>query len=96
MAKVVDIGGMPELVRLAEEVRATHEPRVLRRGGEDLAVLTPVEPRRSGDLWTGYDPDAVRAAIDATAGSWADLDVDAVIAYVYRAREEGSRPADRP
>jgi hypothetical protein len=96
VAKVVDIGGMPELVRLAEEVRATHEPHVLRSGGQDLAVLTPVEPGRSGDLWAGYDPDAVRAAIDATAGSWADLDVDAVIAHVYRAREEGSRPADRP
>lgn len=39
---------------------------------------------------------AVAAAVDATAGSWSDLDTDAVIDYIYRGREEGTRPASRP
>ncbi|HET8625876.1 MAG TPA: hypothetical protein VFL91_00550, partial [Thermomicrobiales bacterium] len=40
-----------------------------------------------------YDAEAVRAALDATVGGWADLDADALIAGLYRARAEGSRPA---
>lgn len=48
------------------------------------------------DLWAGYDPAKVRKAIAKTAGSWADLDADALIAQVYRAREDGSRAAERP
>jgi hypothetical protein len=84
----VEIGGMPELVRLAEEVRATGAPRLLRRGGRDLAVLAPAG--RSTP-----NPAAANAWHEAI-GSWADLDIDAVVAHVYRARVAGSRPADRP
>ena len=35
-------------------------------------------------------------ALAETAGSWADIDTEALIADIYRAREEGSRPVDRP
>ena len=42
----VDIGNIPELLRLAEEVNASKEPRVLRRNGEDLAILMPAKPSR--------------------------------------------------
>ena len=35
---------MPELLRIAEEVRITHQPRILRRDSEDLAILMPVTP----------------------------------------------------
>lgn len=52
--------------------------------------------REDEDIWAGYDPEKAREAIAATAGSWADLDTDTMIADLYRAREEGSRPADRP
>ncbi len=51
---------------------------------------------REDSLWADYDPASVQAAVQATAGSWADLDTDTLIANLYRAREEGSRPADRP
>ena len=37
----VDIGAMPELIRLVEEVRASGHPRRLRRAGEDVALLVP-------------------------------------------------------
>lgn len=38
----IDITDLPELRRLVEEVRAGNEPRVLRAGDEDVAVLTPL------------------------------------------------------
>ncbi len=48
------------------------------------------------DIWRSYDPDAVRDALAATAGSWVDLDTATLLSNLYRAREEGSRPAGRP
>jgi hypothetical protein len=41
--KPIDISNTPELLRLAEEVQRTQEPRVLVREDEELAVLVPVE-----------------------------------------------------
>ena len=38
----IDISNIPELVRLAEEVRESGEPRVLRRADQDLALLAPL------------------------------------------------------
>lgn len=48
------------------------------------------------DIWSGYDPERVRAAVAATAGSWADADADTLLSNLYRARMEGTRPASRP
>jgi hypothetical protein len=42
------------------------------------------------------DPDRVERILNEVAGSWADLDTDAMIAQIYEARERGSRPIDRP
>jgi hypothetical protein len=44
----------------------------------------------------GYDPEKVRANIRAAAGSWRDIDAEALKADLYQAREEGSRPFRRP
>lgn len=44
--KPIDISNMPELLRLAEEVHDTGEPRVLRRDSEDLVVVMPAKPPR--------------------------------------------------
>jgi hypothetical protein len=99
----IDISDTPELIRLAEEVRATREPRVLRRAGEDLAVLTPVNPastRRAGRA-KGSRPRTApsaaaiarsRAGILAAAGSWKALDIEAFKRYVRARRETSSRP----
>src|SRR5215211_794684 len=65
---------------------------LIERNG-DTFRLGRAEPTRRG-LWDNYDPEAARAAIEATAGSWADVDIEAMIEHVYRAREEGSRPFD--
>ena len=52
--------------------------------------------KESEDMFDGYAPELVRDTIAATTGSWADLDIEAIVADIYRAREEGSRPATKP
>lgn len=42
----IDIADYPDLVRLVEEIQTSQTPRVLRRGDEDVALLTPVKPKR--------------------------------------------------
>lgn len=41
--KTIDITNIPELLRLAEDVRTTNEPRLLRRDSEDVAIVQPVK-----------------------------------------------------
>ena len=65
-------------------------PVLLERDGE-LYRLS-----REDDITYEPDPEYVRATLAATAGSWADLDVDQMIADIYEARRAGSRPPDRP
>lgn len=73
--------------------------RKIRIRVEDLRmVVRPAgagKPTETGDLWAKYDPEAALNALDETAGAWADLDVERVIADLYRARQKGTRPAGR-
>ncbi len=91
----IDISHLPDLLRLAEEVQNTKTPRILKRDSETVAMLMPVgttiKPEKKPSP-TKADYEASLAAI----GSWHDLDADALIAHVYRAREAGSRPATQP
>ncbi len=58
--KHIDVSSIPELVKLAQEVRSTNEPAVLQQEREDLAMLTPIKPvaKRSvrGKPTSGADP----------------------------------------
>jgi hypothetical protein len=91
--KSIDISETPELLQLAEEVHRTHEPRLLRREGEDLAMVVPLPNTATRHTKpTAVDYDAFQNA----AGRWADIDIEALKEYLYRAREEGTRPIDRP
>jgi hypothetical protein len=40
----IDISGIPELVKLAREVRQTNTPAILREEREELAMVTPIKP----------------------------------------------------
>ncbi len=78
-------------------------PRNVRIKREDLEdAVTPVRLKDAAlekerkDIWKGYDPKKVHETLMKTAGSWSHLDCDAIIDYIYRGREEGSRPMDRP
>jgi hypothetical protein len=41
-----DISNLPEVRRLAEEVKETRRPRVLKAGNEEIAVLKPASTAR--------------------------------------------------
>ena len=52
--------------------------------------------RADDDIWAGYDPDAVLAGLREAAGTLSLEEGEALKALIYRAREEGTRPPDRP
>lgn len=89
----LDVSASPELLHLAEAVRRSGKPRVLRRGGETLAVIVPFPARGAVRLpqrvLTPRDIEAFHAA----AGSWADVDVERFLSDVYTARDV---PDERP
>ena len=81
---------MPELVRLAQEVRRTQLPIVLRENGEDIAVLSPAKAKRrvKGKRVTQADIDAALA----TFGTWKDLDAETFLRELDEARSDTSPP----
>jgi hypothetical protein len=72
------------------EERIDETPVRVEMNGVVYRVTREVDPR------VDYDPEAVRAAITAATGMLTPDESEALKASVYRAREEGSRPADRP
>ncbi len=88
-ARAMDISDAPELLRLVEEVRRAGEPRVLQRDGQDVAVVAPLpEPKRNRERAPSEaDYEAFRSA----AGSWADVDTDALIENIYETRRRSNR-----
>jgi len=88
----LDISHTPELLHLIEELRKGDEPRVLRRDGEDLAILRPLKTlpkRRAARVRTKADRDSFLSS----AGSWAGIvDTDRLVADIYESRRRSSRP----
>lgn len=88
----IDIGHVPELLRIVEDVRRSRRPRVLRKDKEDLAVVIPAEPTslvRTKRRKTAAD----REAFLSSAGSWkAIVDVERLAAGVRDSRRRSSRP----
>ncbi len=86
----VDIDAIPELARLVEEVCATGTRRVLRRNSENVAVLIPAPRprRRRGKVLSKEDLEAFLSS----AGGWADMDTDTLVANIYADRRASNRP----
>ncbi len=78
-----------ELARLLDE--AAEQPLLLEKDGVRYRL-----DKEEADIWASYDPDAALEGIRAAAGSWKDIEAEALKAYLYRAREAGSRPLNRP
>ncbi len=87
----IDISNLPDLLRIAEEVRTTKKPRALKRDNETVAVLMPVATaiKRSGKR---AKTKADYAAFRSAAGSWRDVDVEQFKADIYASRRLGTRP----
>ena len=83
---------MPDLVRLAKEVRRTKLPIVLRENGEDVAVLSPASTkrRRRSKRVTQADIDAALA----TFGTWKDFDAETFLRELDEARSDASPPVE--
>lgn len=46
--KRIDVSGSIDLAALAEDVQSTDEPRIPRRGDEDVAVVLPLTREKDG------------------------------------------------
>jgi hypothetical protein len=90
----IDVSDLPELRRVAQEVRDGQEPIVLHEQGEELAVVTPiaVTPKRGEPFWRPT-PDEVEIAMSAF-GSWKGLIDPAEFVAQMRAARGSRRSLD--
>jgi hypothetical protein len=75
--------------------------RVLAAGCQTTVVLISdgnryFISRAEEDPWNDYDPERVRAALREAAGTLTPEEAEELKDLVYRGREEGTRPLDRP
>jgi hypothetical protein len=78
-----------ELGRALDETDGA--PVVLLRGKERFRVI-----RDPDDPWANYDPEKVRAGLRKFAGMITREEGERIKEAIYREREEGTRPLDRP
>jgi len=83
--KTINVDPDSELDHLLDEA-----PVILARNGVRYRLSIEDDP------WANYDPEAVRTAIRAIAGRWSAVDAERMKEAIYRAREEGTRPVNRP
>jgi hypothetical protein len=89
--ETIDISDMPDVLRLAEAVRESNSPRILRRDNTEIAILVPLpngKPKRARRAKTQADYEAFLAA----AGSWRDVDIEAFKSYIRARRDASNRP----
>src|SRR5688572_28430443 len=93
--KPIDVSQLPDVLRIAEEVQRTRQPRLLRRDSEDVALVVPVGRSERGDIeasiwadtggqdsrdpWADYDAACTKRALRASAGSLARVNLDALL-----------------
>ena len=98
-AETIEIVATPEQSRRIADARASGKHPILVHNGIRYR-LDPAESQTAApaerDIWAGYDPQKVHDALDAAAGSWSDVDAEKLIADIYRWRDEGTRPSNRP
>jgi hypothetical protein len=87
--KTIHVDSETDLFAVLAEASA--EPIHLEKDGVVYRLV-----REREDIWRDYDPDAVRAALRKYAGTITLEEGEELKKYVRRAREEGTRPADRP
>jgi hypothetical protein len=87
----IDIGDAPSLSELADEVRRTNRPLVLRRADEDIAIISPVKKttkRSSVKKKSAAD----MAAFWSAFGGWKDVDTERLKADIYESRRLSTKP----
>jgi hypothetical protein len=70
---------------------ADDEPVLLESNGVRFRVI-----RVDDDPWADYDPEKVREGLRKFSGMISPEEADRIKELIYRGREEGTRPLDRP
>lgn len=89
-SRSLEIGNMPEVLRLVNKVRKTRTPRILSRGKKPLALLQPLAIYGKRDKKAKSKKDY--EAFLASAGTWSDVDTDRLVKGIYESRNLSSRP----
>ena len=82
----------PELANLLGAAADSNEPLRVRSDSDTYIVQVR---REQQDLFANYEPEQVRATLRKYAGSWSDLDTEAMKETLREAREIGSRNSNR-
>jgi len=88
----LDISDLPDVVRLVEEVREAHAPRVLRWKNEDVAVLMPAPARKRRRRRDRKPSEKDLEIFRSSAGGWADMDTETLKANIYADRRASNKP----
>lgn len=59
-------------------------------------AFDPEDELSDDELWADYDPEAVREALRAAAGTLTEEEGEFLKALIYEGREAGTRRSDRP
>jgi hypothetical protein len=86
---IITIDPESELGRALDENDG--EPVVLVRGAARYRVT-----REPDDPWANYDPERLREGLREIAGTLSPEEGERMKELIYRGREEGTRPSDRP
>ncbi len=70
---------------------ANGEPVILESNSVRFRVI-----RFHDDSWAGYDPEKVRAGLRRFAGTITPEEAERIKESIYRGRQEGTRPIERP
>jgi hypothetical protein len=87
----IDISNNQDIIRLAEEVRATRTPRVLKRNRESIAVVMPLATAlltQGEDIWKYYDTKRVQKALKESAGVLAEVDRETLLSDITAQRTQ--------
>jgi hypothetical protein len=89
-----DINKLPDLISIAEKVRATRTPLILKHNSESIAVIMPLAtalPTQGEDVWKNYNPKRVQQALDASAGALTGVDKKALLNDLAEQRSQKKR-----
>ncbi len=93
-SKTIRVTEETNLQRLLDD--AAEGPLVLEYRGERFRLSRTDVPTVEDDPWKDYDPEKVREGLRRYAGMFTPEEAERMTEAVYRGREEGTRPPDRP
>ena len=90
----IAIRGDTDLLRILEDVHSDKQPRIVELGGKGLAAIIDLEDLSK--VLTEEPTQEDRAVGMSAAGTWKDIDAEALKRYIHEGRERGTRPVGRP